>query len=61
MNSGTIFAGGIAAGVYTTNSADACYQLANDCGAQILLVENEVHLDKFLSARDKLPNLKVSE
>uniref|UniRef100_T1IJB7 long-chain-fatty-acid--CoA ligase n=1 Tax=Strigamia maritima TaxID=126957 RepID=T1IJB7_STRMM len=55
----TIFSGGFTAGIYTTNSADACYHVLNDCEANIAVVENELQLDKILKIRDKLPNLKA--
>uniref|UniRef100_T1IW95 long-chain-fatty-acid--CoA ligase n=1 Tax=Strigamia maritima TaxID=126957 RepID=T1IW95_STRMM len=54
-----IFAGGFSAGVYTTNSAEACYHVLNDCEANIVVVENDVQLEKILKIRDLLPHLKA--
>ena len=58
-NLGAIFAGGIAAGVYTTNSPEACQFIAHDCKANIIVVENQKQLDKILQVRDQLPHLKA--
>lgn len=58
--SGAIFAGGVSAGVYTTNSPDACRHIAKDCRAQILVVENQQCFDKFQDMKQHLPLVKVS-
>ncbi|XP_069945343.1 long-chain-fatty-acid--CoA ligase ACSBG2 [Cherax quadricarinatus] len=58
-NFGAIYAGGIAAGVYTTNSAEACRHLALNCQAQIILVENQELLNKFLAVKRFLPHIKA--
>lgn len=58
---GAIFAGGFSSGVYTTNSPDACFTLAENCRAQIVIVENKHCLDKFLAIKGKLPNIKVRD
>ncbi len=39
---------GISCGIYTTNSADACEHILRNCGARIVVVENQIHLDKIL-------------
>jgi len=57
-NLGAIGVGAIAAGIYTTNGPDACEYVASHCEAQLIFVENEVQLKKFLQIRDKLPNVK---
>lgn len=54
-----IFAGGFSAGIYTTNSADACLHCLNTSAANIVLVENDVQLQKILQVRDKAPSLKA--
>lgn len=56
---GTVFAGGIMAGIYTTNSPDACLHVANDSRANVIVVENQKQLDKILQVKDKLPHLKA--
>ncbi|KAG1938120.1 long-chain-fatty-acid--CoA ligase ACSBG1 [Pimephales promelas] len=56
---GTVFAGGIIAGIYTTNSPDACLYVANDLRANVIVVENQEQLYKILQVRDKLLHLKA--
>ncbi|XP_029466767.1 long-chain-fatty-acid--CoA ligase ACSBG2 [Rhinatrema bivittatum] len=56
---GSILAGGLAVGIYTTNSADACHYVADNCEANILVVENHKQLQKILQIMDKLPHLKA--
>jgi long-chain acyl-CoA synthetase len=50
--------GGVASGVYTTDSASQLRYLVNDSDSQFLFLENDEQLDKFLSARDGMPGLK---
>ncbi|XP_016117000.1 long-chain-fatty-acid--CoA ligase ACSBG1-like [Sinocyclocheilus grahami] len=45
---------GIMAGIYTTNSPDACLYVANVSRANIIVVENQKQLDKILEVKDKL-------
>ena len=56
---GCIFAGGLSAGVYTTNSPEACKILAENCRAQIIVVEDQFCLDRFLAVKRFLPSIKV--
>ncbi|XP_019368910.1 PREDICTED: long-chain-fatty-acid--CoA ligase ACSBG2 isoform X1 [Gavialis gangeticus] len=56
---GAILAGGFAVGIYTTNSPDACQYVAENCGANILVVENQKQLQKILEVQHKLPLLKA--
>ncbi|KAM4576478.1 long-chain-fatty-acid--CoA ligase ACSBG2-like [Odontesthes bonariensis] len=56
---GCILAGGLAAGIYTTNSPEACQYVAANCEANILVVENQKQLDKILQIKDHLPHLKA--
>ncbi|CAI9560204.1 unnamed protein product [Staurois parvus] len=56
---GTVFAGGIATGIYTTSSPEACHYVASDCRANIIVVENQKQLEKILQIWDKLPDLKA--
>ncbi|XP_030073959.1 long-chain-fatty-acid--CoA ligase ACSBG2 isoform X2 [Microcaecilia unicolor] len=56
---GAILAGGLACGIYTTNSADACHYVADNCEANILVVENHKQLQKILQVMDNLPHLKA--
>ena len=50
--------GAIPSGVYTTDSAQQLAYLATDCGAKVLFVENDEQLDKWLSAREKMPGVE---
>ena len=56
---GAIFAGGFAEGIYTTNSSEACEYAASNCEANILVVENNVQLQKILKVLGNLKNLKA--
>ncbi|KAK7071703.1 catalytic activity protein, partial [Halocaridina rubra] len=59
LNFGVIFAGGLVAGVYTTNSPEACRHLADNCRAQIVVVEDVECLNKFLAVKRFLPQIKA--
>lgn len=39
---------GIVTGIYTTNTPEACYYIAYDCKANIIVVENQKQLDKIM-------------
>ncbi|XP_030639777.1 long-chain-fatty-acid--CoA ligase ACSBG2 isoform X2 [Chanos chanos] len=54
-----ILAGGFAVGIYTTNSPEACQYVAENCQANILVVENHKQLQKILQVQDQLPHLKA--
>ncbi|XP_034561105.1 long-chain-fatty-acid--CoA ligase ACSBG2 isoform X1 [Notolabrus celidotus] len=54
-----ILAGGFAVGIYTTNSPEACQYVADNCKANIIVVENHKQLQKILQVEDKLPHLKA--
>uniref|UniRef100_A0A6J0SZL2 Long-chain-fatty-acid--CoA ligase ACSBG1 n=1 Tax=Pogona vitticeps TaxID=103695 RepID=A0A6J0SZL2_9SAUR len=56
---GTVFAGGIVTGIYTTSSPEACHYIAHDCRANIIVVENQKQLDKIMQIWDRLPHLKA--
>mmetsp|Transcript_4453 Transcript_4453/g.3682 ORF Transcript_4453/g.3682 Transcript_4453/m.3682 type:complete len:92 (-) Transcript_4453:159-434(-) len=45
-------------GVYTTNGADACKYIADHSEAELVLVENKEHLDKYFSLWDELSDIK---
>lgn len=49
--------GGIASGVYTTDSANQLKYLINDSGSRFLFLENDEQLDKYLSVKDEMPGL----
>ncbi|XP_068722136.1 long-chain-fatty-acid--CoA ligase ACSBG2-like isoform X1 [Montipora capricornis] len=56
---GAIFAGGLAAGIYATNTPEACHYVAENCKANVIVVENDNQLKKILQVWDRLPHLKA--
>src|SRR5262245_36802537 len=53
-----MMAGGAAAGIYTTCSADEVQYIVHHSEAHAVLVEDAGHLAKVMSRRDKLPLLR---
>ncbi|XP_076863603.1 long-chain-fatty-acid--CoA ligase ACSBG1 isoform X2 [Brachyhypopomus gauderio] len=56
---GAVFAGGLMTGIYATNSPEACYYVARDSRANVIVVENQNQLDKILQIKENLPHLKA--
>ncbi|KAM4826153.1 long-chain-fatty-acid--CoA ligase ACSBG1 [Thomomys bottae] len=56
---GTVFAGGIVTGIYTTSSPEACQYIAHDCRANIVVVDTQKQLEKILKIWRNLPHLKA--
>lgn len=56
---GAIYAGGLAAGIYTTNGPAACQYIAEHSAAAVVVVENQKQLEKFLECGDALPKVKA--
>lgn len=56
---GAIFAGGLEAGVYTTNSPDAICHILEKSRANVIVVEDEMQLEKVKKIKHKLPQLKA--
>lgn len=54
-----IFAGGLAAGIYTTNSAEAVCSILLKARTNIVIVDDQKQMDKVRSIRDQLPLLKA--
>ncbi|XP_061385887.1 long-chain-fatty-acid--CoA ligase ACSBG2 isoform X2 [Danaus plexippus] len=54
-----IHAGGYAAGIYTTNSAEACFHCLESSRANICAVQDKKQLDKILSIQGRLKHLKA--
>ncbi|XP_071575052.1 very long-chain-fatty-acid--CoA ligase bubblegum [Temnothorax nylanderi] len=54
-----IYAGGLATGIYTTNSPEACQYCAEHSRANIIVVEDNKQLQKILQIRHNLPHLKA--
>ena len=47
------------AGIYTTNTAEACQYVAESAKTNIIVVENDAQLQKILQVKSKLPMLKA--
>ena len=58
-NNGSIFAGGIAAGIYTTNGPESCKYISEHSQAKVVIVEGIRQLAKYYSIAGDLPNLKA--
>jgi len=56
---GAIYAGGFAAGMYTTNLVEACHHCLETSKANIAVVEDEKQLEKILAVKSRLPHLKA--
>lgn len=50
---------GFAAGIYSTNSAEACLHCALNGQCDIFVVEDRKQLEKVLEIKDKIPTLKA--
>jgi long-chain acyl-CoA synthetase len=55
---GSICAGGVACGVYPTDSANQVEYIVNNSKSKFLFVENEEQLDKYLTIRERVPSLE---
>ncbi|CAM9369790.1 unnamed protein product, partial [Hapterophycus canaliculatus] len=58
-NMGTISAGGIAAGIYTSNLPEACQYITNHSEAEVVVVENAAQLSKFVGVSSRLKSVKA--
>jgi len=58
-NFGAIAAGGLSAGIYTTNQPDACKYVSNHSRAKVVVVEGKKQLDKYLEISKDLKDLKA--
>jgi len=58
-NLAAIHSGGFATGIYESNSPTACKYIAEDSRANIVVVGDTVQLEKILSIKDQLPELKA--
>lgn len=54
---GAILAGGVPAGIYTTNSPEQCRYIAAHSEARVAFTENELQTKKILEIRNELPRL----
>jgi long-subunit acyl-CoA synthetase (AMP-forming) len=55
---GAILAGGVPAGIYTTNTAEQCAYITGHCDAAVAVAENAQQLAKFKAVWGDLPLLK---
>lgn len=51
---------GLAAGVYTTNSAEAVFHVLDSSNANIVVVDDTKQMDKIKQIKHRLPNLKAA-
>jgi long-chain-fatty-acid--CoA ligase ACSBG len=58
-NNGSILAGCIAAGIYTTNTAEACKYITEHSQAPVVVLEGNKQLQKYANLAGTLPNLKA--
>eukprot|EP00794_Sanderia_malayensis_P009864 gene9864-10874_t len=58
-NLGAIYACGLSTGIYATNTAETCLFVASDAKTNIIVAENDIHVQKFLKIWDKMPFLKA--
>ncbi len=55
-----VHAGGMAAGIYPTNSPEACKYIMENCQANILIAEDSKQLAKFVEFSGELPHLRAA-
>jgi long-chain-fatty-acid--CoA ligase ACSBG len=58
-NMGAIAAGGVAAGIYTTNLPEACHYVSEHSKAKVVVVEGAKQLAKYVAIAPRLPHLKA--
>jgi len=57
-NVASIVAGGLATGIYTTNSAECVRYISNHSRGNIMVLEDQLQLEKVNSIKQELPKLK---
>lgn len=58
-NSGSIVAGCISAGIYSTNTPDACHYITEHSKAEVVVLEGNKQLEKYTKMKKGLPALKA--
>lgn len=58
-NFGSIAAGCVPAGIYTTNQPEACQYISNHSKAKVVVVDGIKQLEKYYSIASSLPNLSA--
>ena len=56
----SMFAGGFAVGIYSTNNASACTHVINDAKCPIIVAQDKKQTDKILSKISEMPHIRVS-
>ncbi|MBV9108977.1 MAG: long-chain fatty acid--CoA ligase, partial [Gemmatimonadetes bacterium] len=56
---GVLMAGGVSAGIYPTSAPPQVRQVAADCAARVMVVDDAAQLAKVLAVRDELPALRT--
>jgi len=58
-NCGAMFAGCIAAGIYASNTAEACHYISEHSKAEVVCLEDNKQLAKYATLKGRLPYLKA--
>ena len=58
-NNGSVCAGGIPAGIYITNTPEACHYISHHSKAHVVVLDSNEQLAKYTSVAGKLPHLKA--
>jgi long-subunit acyl-CoA synthetase (AMP-forming) len=58
-NVGSILAGAVPAGIYTTNSAEQVQYITHHCEAKVAFADTPEQVDKFVAEQARLPHLEV--
>ncbi|CAG9314493.1 unnamed protein product [Blepharisma stoltei] len=56
---GSLLANCIPVGVYTTSGTESCFYAADHSEAELIVVQNETYLAKYLEVWEKLPKIKA--
>ena len=56
---GAILAGGMPAGIYTTNSAEQVRYITDHCDAKVSFADTAAQVAKFVAEKDRLPKLEI--
>ena len=56
---GAILAGGMPAGIYTTNSAEQVRYITDHCEAKVSFADTAAQVAKFVAEKDRMPRLEV--
>ena len=54
------YSSGLVSGIYATNNPETCQYIANDSKANVVIVENDMQLQKFLKVQGKGEKIQYS-